>query len=136
MILRRFGTKIASVVPRLDARALNEIGFTRTDTFEASLDEFGADWERLSGTELAPEVDGDVQDAAEKELFEHLSAGIETHQSALRPDEILLVENEVGKDHPKTRDKKVPVIVNGENRYHFHWKVDPPLKLGLYRRRG
>lgn len=135
MILRRFGSRVASVVPRFDSRALNEIGFTRTDTFDASREEFDQEWERVTGSELGPKADGDVQDAVERELLEKLRSSLIDLESAMRPDEVLLVENEIGKDHPKTRGTKRMVIVAGESRHHFDWRVDPPLKVGVYRRR-
>ena len=53
----------------------------------------------------------------------------------LGDDEVLLVENQRGVDEPRFREKKETHVVEGENRLHFIWWVDPPLKVGVYRRR-
>jgi hypothetical protein len=50
--------------------------------------------------------------------------------------EVLVVENQEGEDYPKTRDTKKNVVVDGENRLYFYWRIDPPLRLGVYRTRG
>ena len=73
-----------------------------------------------------------MQDAAEQELLERLEAQLDALESSLAEGEVLLVESE-SDDHPKTRDRKEPVIVDGENRLHFHWWVEPPLRIGVYR---
>jgi hypothetical protein len=28
------------------------------------------------------------------------------------------------------------VVVDGENRLYFFWRVDPPLRLGVYRKKS
>ena len=51
-------------------------------------------------------------------------------------DEYLLVMSEQGVDYPKTRSEQKNVIVEGENRLYFYVGVDPPLRIGRYRRRS
>jgi hypothetical protein len=47
------------------------------------------------------------------------------------------VENERGgRDQPKPRQKITNVVVKGENRMHFHYVIDPPLRISLYRPRS
>jgi hypothetical protein len=50
---------------------------------------------------------------------------------------LLMIESQPGRDYPKLRDQtKVEVVGGIENRLHFTWTVDPPLRVGIYRRRG
>ena len=49
---------------------------------------------------------------------------------------IVVVENESGHDHPKPRQEIKNVIVEGENRLHFVYKMAPNARFGLYRLRG
>ena len=48
MIAKRYGTKIQSVTPNFDARAMNEIGFQRDNEWSLPADEF-ADALAMSG---------------------------------------------------------------------------------------
>ena len=56
--------------------------------------------------------------------------------AALEEGEVLVVESREGEDHPKTRDRKKNVVVDGGNRLYFYWRVEPPLRLGRYRKKG
>ena len=76
-----------------------------------------------------------MQSEAEAELLRVVEAQLQGLLGELREGEVLLVENQQGVDYPKLRDRKEGVIVEGENRLRFHWRVDPQLRLGLYRRR-
>ena len=119
MILRKYGTTLHSVELNFDSKALTEIAFRRNHEATVPVDEFEAAWERVEGRELAPRAEGSVQDETEQVLLE---------------DEALVVENESGKDYPKTRHASKVVVEKGENRLHFTAWVEPPLRLARYRR--
>ena len=55
---------------------------------------------------------------------------------SLGEGEVLVVESLEGEDYPKSRDRKQNVVVDGENRLYFYWSVDPPLRMGQYRKRS
>ena len=63
-----------------------------------------------------------------------LESRLRDRLGALGEGEVLLVESEQGNDYPKTRDEKKTVAVEGENRLHFTWRVEPPLRVGVYRK--
>lgn len=134
MLLRRYGTSLHSVVPNFDSRALNEISFRRDRTFTVTADDFERDYEKIREHELGGETEGAVQSEAEAALLERLEGDLSEVLATLGEGEVALVENEQGVDYPKVRDHKRGMIVEGENRLYFEWRVDPPLRLGLYRR--
>lgn len=135
MIIRRYGTTAQSVAMNFDSKALNEIGFRRDHDWSLEWVAFEDGWERVDGYELATEAEGFVHDEAEQALLDRLEGRIRELEESLGSDEVLLVESESGKDYPKTRQVQRNVVVEGENRLHFQIRMDPPLKLGRYRRR-
>jgi len=135
MLLRRYGDSIQSVVTRFDPRAITEISFRRDQVESLSVEEFEARYEPVRESRIGGETHGDVQSEAEAELLRVVEAQLQELLGELREGEVLLVENRQGVDYPKLRDRKEGVIVEGENRLRFHWRVDPQLRLGLYRRR-
>lgn len=132
MILRRYGSKVQSVEPNFDSRAMNEIGFQRTDAVVLSTEEFEAKYERVSGSELTATAEGNVQDETEKQLLAVLKEQLDAMRSGLQAGQVLLIESEQGKDYPKSREKQNVVVVEGENRLHFQRRVEPPLRVGVY----
>ncbi|HEX7050444.1 MAG TPA: hypothetical protein VF188_09610 [Longimicrobiales bacterium] len=136
MIVRQYGAVIHSVEPSFDARAMTEIGFRRAGTFSMPAAEFFEVFERVTEHALTASAEGDVKDAAEQALLASLLEDLRALEARLGPDEVLLVESRPGHDYPKTRDRTRTVVVGGiENRLHFSWTVEPPLRLGVYRRR-
>ena len=75
-----------------------------------------------------------MHDEAEVVLLKNLQARLDEALQELGEGEVLVVLSKEGEDHPKTRDKKKNLVVDGENRLYFHWWIDPPLRLGVYRR--
>lgn len=136
MIVRRFGSSVGRVVPAFNALALTEITFARAPGLSMPADEFFETYERIGGRELRAETEGDVQLDAEERLLERLRGELEALEAGLGPDEVLLIESEPGRDYPKTREHTDTLVVEGENRLYFRWHVDPPLRLGIFRRRG
>lgn len=132
MLLRRYGTAIHSVVPNFDSNALTEISFRRDRVFSIAEAEFQSRYRKLREEELAPESDGMVQSEAETELLARLESGIRSIESGLGEGELLLVESEQGADYPKVRDRKQGIVVEGENKLVFYWRVEPPLRVGIY----
>lgn len=136
MLLRRYGSKIQSVEPNFDPNALTEIGFTRTSDLSTTADDFEEEYEKVSSHEITGRTEGGVKTEVEGELCRHLERSLMETVESLEPGEVLLVENKAGEDHPKMRDKTTGVVVAGENRFHFEYTVDPPIRVGVYRRRS
>jgi hypothetical protein len=136
MLLRRLGSTFHSVTPTFDSRALSEISFRKNGTYSVPAEEFEQLYRKVSEEAIGGEAEGSVQSAVEDELLRRLEADVADRLSRLPDDEVLVVENEQGVDYPKVRDKKRGTIVQGENRLHFEWRIDPPLRLGHYRRAG
>ncbi len=136
MLLRRYGSTVQSVDLDFDPRSLNEVSFRRNRELSLSEEEFSGRYEKAREEVLGGEADGPVQSEAEAELLRDLASRVEALMAQLEEGEVLVVENEQGVDYPKVRDRKQGIIVNGENRLYFHWRVDPPLRLGIYRRRA
>jgi hypothetical protein len=136
MILKQYGTSYQSVETNFNSRALTEVAFRRDRAFSLPVEEFEATFERVDERAFSPETEGDVQDQAEEALLKALDAEIAEALAGLGEGEVLVVESKEGEDHPKTRDRKQNVIVDGENRLYFYWRIDPPLRLGVYRKKG
>lgn len=136
MILKRYGTAYQSVEPDFDSKALNEITFRRDRQRSIPADEMESGWERGDVHELAPQGEGDVQDEAEQRLLDDLLGQIRSIEEGLDDDQVLVVESEPGQDWPKTRHVQKNVVVEGENRLYFHNRVEPPLRVSVWRKRG
>jgi hypothetical protein len=134
MLLRRYGREIQSVEPNFQAHALTEIGFTSTDDFRADADEFEEEWALATTHEVTGSAEGDVKTEVESALLEDLLRQIEAIEASAADDEAVLVENALGQDHPKLRDATRTLVVGSENRLRFTYTVDPPIRVGVYRR--
>ncbi len=135
MIVRQYGSTVQSVTPKFDARAMTEIGFQRSSTYSAPAEEFFAHYEKVDERALSAAAEGDVKDEAEQALLVSLERQLEALVAELGPEHVLLIENQPGQDYPKTRDRTETRVVGYENRLYFYWTVDPPLRLGVYRRK-
>ena len=134
MILRRYGRAFHSVEPNFNPTGITEIGFRRDRRFSCSADEFEDGWERVEGAELRADAAGEVQRDAERALLRRLGKALGDKGSALAEGDVLVVES--GRDDwPKTRERKEVVAERLDNRFHFHWWVEPPLRVAVYRRR-
>ena len=131
MILRRYGRWYHSVRPNFNPAAMTEIGFQRDRVFSLPADDFADGYRSVDAAEVSAEAHGDVQRHAERELLARLERSLEDRVAALEPGQVVVVVNERD-DWPKTRERREAVIVEGENRFHFHWSVDPPLRLGVF----
>jgi hypothetical protein len=136
MILKQYGTSYQSVETNFNARALTEIAFRRDRAFSIPTEEFGAVYEKIDEKALTAEAEGDVQDEAEEALLVALEASLKEVLDGLGEGDVLVVESRDDEGHPKTQDKKTNVVVDGENRLHFQWWVEPPLRVGIYRKKG
>lgn len=133
MILRRYGDTVQSVELDFDPHSLSEVGFRRDRELSLGAEEFARSWEKVEERELSATADSSVQDEGETALLEELEGKVRSLEAELAEGAVLVVEN-TADDYPKTRDVKKEVIVEGRNRLHFSWRVDPPLRLGVYRR--
>ena len=134
MILRRYGRSMQSVEPNFDSKALTEIGFRRDNAFSLPTEEFEAGYAQVESHDLAARAEGSVHDEVEQALLADLRGQLEARARALGEGEVLVVLSEQGVDYPKTRSEQKNVIVEGENRLYFYLSVDPPLRVGRFRR--
>jgi hypothetical protein len=131
MILKRYGTMLHSVEPHFDARAMNEIGFQRSHELSLAAAEFTAAYNLIELHELVAQADGLVQMDAEQAVLRHLHDQL-SHLESKHPGRVLVLESEPGRDYPKLHEKITNIVVEGENKLHFHRTVDPPLRMGVY----
>ena len=135
MIVRRYGKWYHSVQTNFNPAAMTEIGFLRDRVFSIAAAELEEDYEELAAGELDAKTNAAVQRDAERTLLAKLEGRLNDWAARLEPGQILAVKN--GRtDWPKTRERREAVIVEGENRFHFHWWVDPPLRVGIYAKGG
>lgn len=132
MLFRRYGKRVDSVVTHFDPYALNEIGFRRDRSRTLPADEFATRYAKVAEYAVEEETEGPVQSEAETEILARLERQVRTRTEGLAPGQVLLVENEQGTDYPKLRNRQDRVVVRGENRMYFRWRVHPPIRLGLY----
>lgn len=136
MILKRYGASYQSVDPNFDSKALNEVGFRRDQELTIPVAEFEAGWEHVASHELSVDAEGHVQDHTEQLLLDRLEARLLELEDGLAGDHLLVLENGDGTDYPKTRQEMKSVVVEGETKLHFRYTVAPPLRMGVYRKRG
>lgn len=134
MIAKRYGTKYQSVRPNFDARAMNEIGFTRDHEWSEATEDFESGWERYESHELTAAEDGEVQGEAEEALLRSLEDQLTAIEQAAG-DGVVVIESEQGIDYPKTRGSQKTQVADGVNRLHFRFTVEPPLRVAVYRKR-
>lgn len=136
MILRRYGKRVESVTTSFRSVAFVAIGWDRDRAMSLKNDEFEAAYERVAEHELRADAEGPVQLEVETDLLADLEAQVRALDESLGPRQVLFIENQPGVDEPRTHERRVDVLVEGENRYYFHWSVDPPLRLGVYVKRA
>lgn len=135
MIIKRYGSKVQSVTPNFDARAMNEIGFQRDNEWSMATDEFTESYEKVETHELTAAAEGGVQGEAEEKLLESLQEQLVAVEKTVVDDGVLMVESEQGVDYPKTRHTQTNQLVGHENRLYFRFTVEPPLRVAVYRKR-
>lgn len=136
MIFRRYGTTYQSVVMDFDANALNEIAFRRDREQSIPAAEFDARYQVVETLELATDASGPVQSETEQRMLDDLGARVNEIVARLGSGEVLVVENEQGHDYPKPRQQTKNVVVEGENRLHFEYTMEPPLRVTVRRPAG
>lgn len=135
MIAKRYGSKVHSVTPNFDARAMNEVGFQRDNEWSMSTDEFMESYQKTETHELTAAAEGDVQGDAEEKLLESLQQQLAAVEKTVGDGDVLMIESEQGVDYPKTRHTQTNQLVGHENRLFFRFTVEPPLRVAVYRRR-
>jgi len=113
---------------------MNEVGFLREGGWSLPVSEFESTYRKGEVRELTAEAEGDVQGEVEAAVLASLREQLAGVEASLGPDEVLLVENEPGKDQPKTRSTQTTTVVGHENRLRFQYTVDPPLRVAVWRR--
>jgi hypothetical protein len=135
LILRRYGNKVSTVTPNFDSRAMSEIGFVREGNVTMTAEEFAEKYVRTDGRELRAQAAGDVQAVVEEQMLADLRRQLIELDAALPAGSVILIENEAGVDHPRTRGRQTTTVVGTENRLAFEFTIDPPLRVGVYRSR-
>jgi hypothetical protein len=130
-IVRRFGKRVETVEPDFRAEAMTEVGFRRTGEAKWSLDEFLDEYALARQVELTAEATDEVQERAEKAMLQSLGDKLQGVLNALKPDELLSVESEVGKDYPRTRYER-----SSKGEQEFTYSLDRPLRIGIFRKRA
>lgn len=132
MIAKRYGTRIHQVHPRFNAHALTEIAFDRgTEAWDA--EEWLAAHERTEELRLTAQSEGSVKADSEKQVLDELERRLREAERNAGSEAVLLIENGGGPDQPKTHDTTREIDEPLATRLHFHWHVDPPLRIGIYR---
>ncbi|MGB1656626.1 MAG: hypothetical protein ACPHQP_01055 [Longimicrobiales bacterium] len=133
----RYGNNFQSVSFEFEAKALNEVGFRRDRESTFPVDDLAEGYDLLETVEMTAEAEGDVQSETEQLLLDRLKEQAQAAVDSLPEGGIAVVANERGgRDQPKPRQTIGNVVVEGENRLHFTYHVDPPLRLELYRAKG
>ena len=135
MIAKRYGNKIHSVQPNFDARAMNEVGFTRDHDWSMDAQEFSETYEQVEKHDLTAAAEGEIQGEAEETLLTSLQDQLVAVSQAAN-DGVVLVLSEQGVDYPKTRHTQTTRVVDGSNRLYFRFSVEPPLRVAVYRNRS
>jgi hypothetical protein len=130
-MVRRYGSRVEVVEPDFKAEAMTEVGFRRTGERRWDLAEFLDEYAMVRGVEINAEFTDVVQDTAERGMLKALMDKLAGIQDALRSDEILSVESEVGKDYPRTRYDRT---TTGDQ--EFTYTLDRPLRLGIFKKRA
>ena len=136
MLCREYRISYQSVDIGFDARALNDIGFRRNRELSVPEAEFPDLYAKVDSIEVQTEADGPVQYETKQVLSDRLRAKVEELLARLPEGGVLVVENELGHDYPKTRQLTKNGIEDGENRLHFEYTMEPPLRLTLFRPRA
>lgn len=135
-IFRLYGSSYQSVTFEFEAKALNEVGFRRDHEESFPADELGERYEHIETLHLQTEAEGSVQSETEQLLLDRLLEESRAAVARLPEGGIAIVENERGgRDQPKPKQKISNVVERGENKLHFHYSVEPPLRVALYRPR-
>lgn len=132
MILRQYGTSYQSVETNFNSTAMTEVGFRRDREFTISVEDFENGYEKVSESELVAEASGSVQGEVEEEVLSKLEASLRAAADGLEEGHVLVVLNDRD-DQPKTRERRETVAVAGETRFQFHWWIDPPLRVAVFR---
>ena len=135
MILKRYGETLHSVELNFDSKALTEIGFKRDRSFSLPAHELASGYASTQTHELSAKSEGWVQDEVEHQLLLDLERQVAEIKKDTDTHELLLIESEQGVDYPKTRTEQKTVLVEGENKLYFYIRVEPPLRIGRYRKR-
>jgi chromosome condensin MukBEF complex kleisin-like MukF subunit len=135
VIAKKYGTKLHSVQPNFDARAMNEIGFTRDHDWSVDTTEFCETYDQAETHELTAAAEGEVQGDAEDSLLRSLQDQLVALSNAAA-DGVVLVLSEQGVDYPKTRHTQTTRVVEGANRLYFRFTIEPPLRVAVYRKRA
>jgi hypothetical protein len=134
---RLYGNTYQSVTFEFEGKALNEVGFRRDRERSLTPEQLETEYELIETVHLTSEASGEVQSETEQLLLDRLLEKAQVAAERLPDAGVAIVENERGgRDQSKPRQKISKVIVAGENKLHFDYHIDPPLRISLYRPKG
>lgn len=131
MIYRQYGTSYQSVDLNFDAKALNEVGFRRNRQDDFPVDELGERFTLIETHEITADATGSVQSETEQLLLDRVQEQVEALLPALPEGGIVVIDTDSG-NGPKTRQVIKNVVEHGENRLHFEYTLDPPLRVATW----
>jgi len=123
-----------SVTLNFDSKAMTEIGFRRDQELSVPIETFQQTYKKVDAHDLTAQIEGYVQDVAERGVLQSLEASIRELVSKLSEGSVLVIESEQGVDYPKTRTEQKTVVEGGENKLFFTVRVHPPLRVARYRK--
>jgi hypothetical protein len=133
---RLYGNTYQSVTFEFEGKALTEVGFRRDNERSLEPHELEEGYELMETVHLTSEAEGDVQAETEQLLLDRLLEKGQAAAARLPEGGIAIVENaRGGQDQPRPHQKIRKVVVDGENRLHFEYSIDPPLRISLYRKK-
>ena len=135
-VYSRYGANYQSVSFNFEAKSLTEVGFRRDHEASIPVNKRDEWFQLIKTVEVTAEAEGGVQFEVEQQLLDRLEERAQAAVDSLPLGGVAIIENERGGlDQPKPRQSMGNVVVEGENRFHFTYRIEPPLRIGLYRRR-
>lgn len=132
MILRQYGKRMESVDPAFSAVALTSIGWRRNRELSMTVEEFEEKYREVVTHELTASAEGPVQIEVETSLLKQVEEQVRALEAGLPADQVLVVQSRRGVVEARAHEKKIDVIVDGENRLYFKWWMDPGLHMGVF----
>ncbi len=135
-VYSRYGANYQSVSFKFEAKSLTEVGFRRDHEASIPVNKRDEWFQLIKTVEVTSEAEGGVQFEVEQQLLDRLEERAWAAVDSLPLGGVAIIENERGGlDQPKPRQSIGNIVVGGENQFHFTYGIEPPLRIGLYRRR-
>ncbi len=120
------------MTPNFDPRALTEVGFRRDGRSSLSVEQMTEGYEEVHRRELRAQATGSNLHDAEQRVVREMEAQVLEMVAGLGPEEVLVIDNKPGVDHPKSHHERTNSVEGG---WGYRVWVEPPLKMNVLRRR-